>query len=961
MTKMRKMMAVLLTGAMVIGSLAAGTDRTVSAAAKRKPGSLTVKAGKKVLYVGSSAAKKKTTIKVTVKPAKSSKKVTFRSSNKKVLTVSSKGAVTARKKGKATVTVTSTANKKLKKKITFTVKQYSGSDTSVDITPAVTTTPDVSPAPDSTASAQPAQTPVSNATAAPSETVSGKPLTDAEMKTLTSKYERSEYSRVSVHDPSIVVGYYEGTYSSGTKVYPEQNSAKTRKEIYFIFGSHRDFAYSTDLKNWKKFTNNINTDYKTIFSKDAEWSSRGSSKYDVTGNLWAPDVIWNKSMGKWCMYMSVNGSNWYSSIVLLTSDSLNGDWTRQGVIVYSGFKTVEEAQNTDLFRVIGDSEGTSDVPSRYTERTNGNAHYSMNAIDPCVVYDDEGNLWMTYGSWFGGIYMLRLDAETGLRDYTYTYETKTNTSDAYQGLMLAGGTGVSGEASYIQKIGDKYYLWLSYGGLVAAGGYNMRVFSSDKITGPYKDISGHDARYGMYNADVINRGAGKINGSTGDRQMTYYKWNFMDYGYVAQGHNSAFVDADGKNFVVYHTRFNNRGEVHEVRVHQMFEAKNGGLVTAPFEYSGETLAENAYDTSDVTGTYHVLAMESTDYASLACAEEKEIQLKADGTVSGAYTGTWTQTADGPYLTITAGGITYQGVFITQNIENTNYSTMCFTTIGSNGISLWGYHNLSGQDAVVYAANELSISVQTFSGSQLTLPSVSSTGASYTWKSADTSVITDDGKVKSVSKDTTVTMNCTIQSGNYSYVKAFRIKVSEKNPLEMIPGGSDSVVAESADATAFNSASPSSKITESTGLAISFYLEGLSSDWDMIAHSSDNQYKMYLSILSYASNDYYEAKATVSSYGKSLGYTSATVWQAYLNKKCYVTISFNTDGSIAYYMDGNLLLTYAADETASWKNDTAAAKSPADIGKAVISYYKQGKLVFDRSVANIAVSYAADHK
>lgn len=956
MTKMRKMMAVALAGAMVIASLAAGTEGTVSAAAKSKPKSLSVKAGTKVLYVGGSAAKKKTTIKVTVKPAKSSKKVTFRSSNKSILTVSAKGVVTAKKKGKAVVTVTSAANKKLKKKITFTVKN-AASNTNKDEIPAITSVPESTPSAQPTESAQPS----SDVTAAPSETVKDGQLTDAEMKTLTSKYNRSEYNRVSVHDPSVVVGYYEGTYSSSTKVYPEQNSGKTRKEIYFIFGSHRSFAYSTDLKNWKIFTNNISTNYKTIFSEDAQWSKRGGSNYDVSGNLWAPDVIWNKSLGKWCMYMSVNGDNWYSSIVMLTSDSLNGNWTRQGVIVYSGFKTVEEAQNTDLFKVIGDSEGTSSVPSRYTERTNGNAHYSMNAIDPCVVYDDDGNLWMTYGSWFGGIYMLRLDAKTGLRDYTYTYETQTNTSDAYQGIMIAGGTGVSGEASYIQKIGDKYYLWLSYGGLTAAGGYNMRVFSSDKITGPYKDISGRDARYGMYNASVINSGAGKINGSTGARQMTYYKWNFMNYGYVAEGHNSAFVDADGKSFVVYHTRFNNRGEVHEVRVHQMFEAKNGGLVTAPFEYSGETLADKAYDTSEVTGTYHVLAMESTDYAALECATEKEIQLNADGTVSGAYTGTWTQTADGPYLTITAGGVTYQGVFLTQNLENTNYSTMCFTTIGGNGISLWGYHDLSGQDAVVYAANELSIASQTFAGSKLSLPSSSSLGASYTWKSADTSVITDDGQVKSVSKDTTVTMNCTIQSGKCSYVKACKVTVSAKNIADMIPGGSASVVAESTDTTAFNSASPSSKITDSTGLAISFYVQGLGSDWDLIAHSSDNQYKMYLSILSYASNDYYEAKATISSYGKSLGYASDTVWQAYVGKKCYATISFNTDGTIAYYLDGNLLLTYAANETASWKDNSAAAKSPADIGKAVISYYKQGKLVFDRSVTDIAVSYAADYK
>ena len=119
----------------------------------------------------------------------------------------------------------------------------------------------------------------------------------------------------------------------------------------------------------------------------------------------------------------------------------------------------------------------------------------MNAIDPCVLYDDDGNLWMTYGSWFGGIYMLKLDGKTGLRDYTYTYATIDNESDIYQGLKIAGGQHCSGEASYIQKVGEYYYLFMSYGGLTANGGYNMRVFRSDKITGPYKDYSGDDARY----------------------------------------------------------------------------------------------------------------------------------------------------------------------------------------------------------------------------------------------------------------------------------------------------------------------------------------------------------------------------------------------------------------------------------------------------------------------------------
>ena len=157
-------------------------------------------------------------------------------------------------------------------------------------------------------------------------------------------------------------------------------------------------------------------------------------------------------------------------------------------------------------------------------------------------------------------------------------------SDKYQGIKLAGGNNVSGEAPYIEYIDGYYYLYVTLGGLTSVGGYNMRVFRSEDVTGPYVDLSGNDARYSSNNTS-----AGSINGSVGNRVMSNYKWDYMNYGYVAQGHNSAFVDDDGKAYVIYHTRFNDGTEGHQVRVHQQFVNEDGWLVTAPFEYSGETL------------------------------------------------------------------------------------------------------------------------------------------------------------------------------------------------------------------------------------------------------------------------------------------------------------------------------------------------------------------------------------
>lgn len=75
---------------------------------------------KKTLYLTKGKSKKlKATVKVTPNKAKY-KKVTFKSSNKKVATVSSKGVVKAKKAGTAKITVTSKTNKS--KKTKFTVK-----------------------------------------------------------------------------------------------------------------------------------------------------------------------------------------------------------------------------------------------------------------------------------------------------------------------------------------------------------------------------------------------------------------------------------------------------------------------------------------------------------------------------------------------------------------------------------------------------------------------------------------------------------------------------------------------------------------------------------------------------------------------------------------------------------------------------------------------------------------------
>ena len=84
-------------------------------------------------------------------------------------------------------------------------------------------------------------------------------------------------------------------------------------------------------------------------------------------------------------------------------------------MVYSGFERVN-VKKTDVPQVLGED---ADI-TRYASQTDT----GINAIDPCVKTDDNGDMWMTFGSWFGGMWMFKLDPTTGLRDYNSTYPPK---------------------------------------------------------------------------------------------------------------------------------------------------------------------------------------------------------------------------------------------------------------------------------------------------------------------------------------------------------------------------------------------------------------------------------------------------------------------------------------------------------------------------------------------------------
>ncbi len=516
---------------------------------------------------------------------------------------------------------------------------------------------------------------------------------------------------VSVHDPSIVKDPTTGTY--------------------YVFGSHLAWAKSTDLMSWENIQLNIDSDYDELFGD--VWNNYSATMSNATlysssgSNLWAPDVIWNETMKKWCMYMSVNGNDWHSAIVLLTADNIEGPYEYADEVVFSGFWDTpygnptsntlmgekklrvnsedivtkikvgfaeespyeDRIDYTDVKQVLGE-----DVNVFEYKNTDKNC---VNAIDPVVTYDNEGNLWMTYGSWSAGIYQLKLDPATGLRDYTMTYEDIDNVSDDYLGYKIAGGFYNSGEGAYILPAGDYYYLFISYGNLEASGGYNMRVFRSESINGPYVDENGKSSILTSWDPSIGYKElavTSKYNTTKGMKIFGSYSMYGVAQTQVAQGHNSAFVDEDGKIYVVYHTRFAGAGEGHEVRVHQMFINENGWLVAAPYAYSGETLSTTGYTADEIAGNYEFVFhdpkkvyVETATTVDKGVCQSENITLTADGKITGARTGTWKVTT-GANVVLTIDGVDYSGVFLKQKTESTDEEVMTFTAAGANN-TVWG--------------------------------------------------------------------------------------------------------------------------------------------------------------------------------------------------------------------------------------------------------------------------------
>lgn len=494
-------------------------------------------------------------------------------------------------------------------------------------------------------------------------------------------------ARVSVHDPSVMYDAKSG--------------------LYYIFGSHIEAARSADLQSWQTFSNGYATNNNALFGslsqnlqKAFAWA--GENLEDCVGGfaVWAPDVIYNPeyrnadgSKGAYMMYFCTSSTYKRSVIAYGVSQTVEGPYTFVDTLIYSGF-TDNDSYATSSTKNVNRKYTSTNIDEliaagqvTYNEAWFQNHDFNNrmypNAIDPNIYYGTDGKMYLSYGSWSGGIFVLELDQATGRCIHPKTGTTPDGRMvDSYFGTKISGGYGKSGEGPFIEYHEETgfYYLWVTYGGLTSNGGYNMRVFRATEPLGPYLDAAGRNA---VLASDT------NLN-SIGTKVMNNYQFSGMQTAYMAPGHNSVLKDDSGW-YLVYHTRFDDGYEYHEVRVHAMTFNEAGWPVVSPFEYSGDPWSQYGFEASALAGDYAFIDHGTGTDANIS--RSSMITLRADGTIGGDVSGTWSLSKENAYADFVIGGVNYHGVFAVQHDESgSDRKVMTFTAIGNNNHTIWGAQN-----------------------------------------------------------------------------------------------------------------------------------------------------------------------------------------------------------------------------------------------------------------------------
>lgn len=246
---------------------------------------------------------------------------------------------------------------------------------------------------------------------------------------------------------------------------------------FYAFATGAKLAKSTDLASWQELPR--------VFTIPT-WGTQGAG-------LWAPDVQYIN--GQYVMYYSL--SKWDDpnpGIGIATASHPEGPWTDHGKL----FRSLEIGVN--------------------------------NSIDPMVFKDDDGRIYMFWGS-FRGIYAVELTSD-GLALKDGTPEEAKNHIVHVAGYPTNYNLDVSTyEGVYLVKKDSYYYMFLSTGQCCSGDyTYNVKVGRSTSVLGEYKDHLARSMKQGAVGYSVLNQNAH----------------------FIAVGHNSIVQDDAGSYFIAYH-------------------------------------------------------------------------------------------------------------------------------------------------------------------------------------------------------------------------------------------------------------------------------------------------------------------------------------------------------------------------------------------------------------------------
>lgn len=280
-----------------------------------------------------------------------------------------------------------------------------------------------------------------------------------------------------------------------TDLYAQQNISVhdpvmiKQDTMYYLFCTGKNISMwsSKDMLAWKR--------ERPVLDTAPAWAVKAVPGF--VNHIWAPDISYYN--GKYYLYYSIStfGKN-NSAIGLAINTTLHpGDknykWVDKGMIVRS-------------------------VPGRDL----------WNAIDP-NIYRDGNNSWMTFGSWWSGIKMVRLTENQEAIAQPEEWYSIAKRSRDYTTSDISAGTAAI-EAPFIFKKENYYYLFVSFD--ICCKGvestYKIVVGRSTNIKGPYLDKQGLE----------MNKGGG-TSVLQGDKD-----W----YGV---GHNSVYT-FNGTDYMVFH-------------------------------------------------------------------------------------------------------------------------------------------------------------------------------------------------------------------------------------------------------------------------------------------------------------------------------------------------------------------------------------------------------------------------